>query len=298
MNCLFLYNPSSGKSKIYKHLNYIKETLLKKFSEVTVWETTSKEDMIFKATEACGTYDSLVFAGGDGTFNDVLNAIMTKAERPVLGYIPTGTANDIARTYRIPKNLKKALKIITDGYHESRDIGKVNDMYFMYVLAKGAFTNVSFETPRKNKKKLGRIAYGLWALKEIPKISSYTINVEFDDGFLRLNTPLILVANSRSISGFNFNCEGARNDTTLDLIILRSKPTNVIFSLLKMVLEKIRLKKPSRTYNVFRSSFFKIKPNDNNFWCVDGEKGITGEVEIKCLGKMIDLYMRKEIKNK
>ena len=48
----------------------------------------------------------IIVLGGDGTFNDITCGIAAMDKRPILGYIPTGTVNDIARNLKISKNYK------------------------------------------------------------------------------------------------------------------------------------------------------------------------------------------------
>ncbi len=84
-----------------------------RYDEVTLYATKSAEDLQRKAAEGAMAYDALIFSGGDGTFNLVLGGV---GERKVdLGYLPSGTANDVARSLGIPKNVKKALKVILGG---------------------------------------------------------------------------------------------------------------------------------------------------------------------------------------
>src|SRR5690554_6493319 len=149
MNCIFLYNPASGKGKIKKRLNYIKNTLSKKFDYIEVYETKSAEDTYQKSIAVCGNYDALIFAGGDGTFNDIVCGVASQPIRPVLGYIPSGTANDIAKNLKISRNIKKALKVIVAGETVFHDVGKINDKFFIYVAALGTFSSISYRTKQK-----------------------------------------------------------------------------------------------------------------------------------------------------
>ncbi|HNV68290.1 MAG TPA: acylglycerol kinase family protein, partial [Candidatus Ozemobacteraceae bacterium] len=54
--------------------------------------------------------DTLVaVCGGDGTLNEALNGIPS---RGVLGLLPAGTANVVARELGIPLNLREAAKVV------------------------------------------------------------------------------------------------------------------------------------------------------------------------------------------
>ena len=65
----------------------------------------------------------LIAVGGDGTVSEVLDGISFCG--PVtLGYIPTGSGNDLARSLRLPKSPSRCLKkILNPKYHKLLDYG-------------------------------------------------------------------------------------------------------------------------------------------------------------------------------
>ena len=98
MNCIFIYNPVGGIGKIAKKLDLIVSELKHKYDEVEVYATKCAGDMARMARESVGKYNAIVFAGGDGSFNEVVEGIGGLDNLPELGYIPSGTVNDIAHT--------------------------------------------------------------------------------------------------------------------------------------------------------------------------------------------------------
>ena len=70
-----------------------------------------------EATEivlACAKgYDRIICSGGDGTLHEVTQGMiqLPVQERPVCGYIPTGTVNDFARGLYLPMRIKMAAKV-------------------------------------------------------------------------------------------------------------------------------------------------------------------------------------------
>jgi diacylglycerol kinase family enzyme len=65
-----------------------------------------------------------VACGGDGTIHSLLPALV---HRPVaLGVIPIGTANDLARNWGIPFQLKRALRVLQEGKPKAVDIIRTN----------------------------------------------------------------------------------------------------------------------------------------------------------------------------
>ena len=59
--------------------------------------------------------DMIVAAGGDGTLNEVVNALQESARRITLGLIPLGTGNDFARTFAIPTDIDDAIAMWNDA---------------------------------------------------------------------------------------------------------------------------------------------------------------------------------------
>src|SRR4051812_24771050 len=68
--------------------------------------------------------DLIVAVGGDGTVNQVVNGLMRvdKARRPVLGVVPLGTGNDLARTLAIPLDPAAAVEALRSGAARTLDL--------------------------------------------------------------------------------------------------------------------------------------------------------------------------------
>lgn len=71
------------------------------------WITSTFNKEAIKKEEFC----YLLVLGGDGTVNEVLQGIVSPS-RVIIGYIPTGSSNDLARDMKIPKNPLEALERI------------------------------------------------------------------------------------------------------------------------------------------------------------------------------------------
>ncbi len=68
--------------------------------------------------------ETVVACGGDGTIHSLLPALI---QRPAaLGVIPIGTANDLARNWKIPFQLKKALLLLVQGQPKAVDVIQTN----------------------------------------------------------------------------------------------------------------------------------------------------------------------------
>lgn len=67
----------------------------------------------------------LILLGGDGTVNEALQGIDDPSD-VILGYIPTGSSNDLARDLKIPTSAAEALRVILHtGTPRTMDLGAV-----------------------------------------------------------------------------------------------------------------------------------------------------------------------------
>lgn len=292
MTCIFIYNPQSGKGRIKRNLPLIIQTLKRKYNTVDLHETTSKEDCINASINASSKYDAIIFAGGDGTFNDVTCGVASQEKRPILGYIPTGTVNDIAKNLKIPRNVEKALKVILKGGFIKHDVGVINDKYFMYVAAVGTFSSVSYRTKRKTKKILGRLAYAFEGMNDLVNPQLTKVIVKCNDTEFITEAPLLMILNSKSIGGVVFNKHGHLNDGKFDLMVVKNSRHNGLINIFKMMLSGIFRKNiDKRTVKHIKTSKIHVELQSDVTWCVDGEAGPKGNVYIENLHKHLQIFV-------
>jgi diacylglycerol kinase family enzyme len=144
-SALFLYSDATGQGQVNRNLDKILFRLRKRFEPLDVVKTQSMEEGMRRAVDSCGKYDVLIFSGGDGTFNHIASSLVGKENAPTLGYINGGTIGDIGQNFGIHRSYKSALKIIEQGHTCGFDMGQVNDMWFTYVAAVGAFADLAEE---------------------------------------------------------------------------------------------------------------------------------------------------------
>ena len=300
MKCLFLYNPNSGKGNMQKKLPLIERMLKSRYDEVVLYATKSAEDLRSRAAEGAEKFDAIVFAGGDGTFNLVLDGIR---EREVnLGYLPSGTANDVARSLGIPKNVKRALKVILNGRCEKLDCMRVNDKdYAMYIAAAGAFTGVTYSTPQKYKRRLGWFAYAFECLKKEMKFNSFPIQITCGNQQEVANAVLILVMNGRSVAGFHVNKRASMQDGQMEVAILRERGNLNYWGRVRAFFGIVRLflfgrRHTSKHLLLMSGDDVHIKANSSVVWDLDGEKGDAGNIAIRLLKKHVTMFVPKNKK--
>ena len=199
---LLIINPMSGKGSFRSSLGDIIEVFCINGNVPTVHFTKDTGDAGVIVSKHGLKYDIIVCIGGDGTLSEVASGMMTLENPPPLGYIPMGTANDVATTLALPKTPEKSAQAILNGSPMPLDIGRFGENgYFTYIAAFGAFTDVSYETPQENKHVLGHLAYVFEGMARFPKITSHWARIEYDDGVIEDEFIFGGVTNSTSIAG-------------------------------------------------------------------------------------------------
>ena len=134
----------------------------------------------------------LIILGGDGTVNEALSG-MRELSRVVLGYIPTGSSNDLARALKLPKNPLDALDLILKGANAaSLDLGCItyaDGKKRLFAVSCGvgfdaAVCREALHSPMKtvlNKLGLGKLTYLVIALKQLLAAKKVSCQLSFED---------------------------------------------------------------------------------------------------------------------
>lgn len=295
MKSIYVYNPESGNGKILKSKNYILSCLREKYGNVEERPTTKAGDACIFAKEACGKYDYFFVSGGDGTLNEVINGMGESENKPIIGYIPTGTTNDVARSLHIPRNIKKATKNLVFGVPYAHDIFKVNNHYGIYVCCAGLFTGASYRTKREVKKRVGKIAYFFDGVKDIFHAKPVHVVLETENEKICEDCALVLILNSRSTAGFLLNKKAQLDDGVVEVVLVHSNKKRVTFSNVCTTAGIFafglgRYKKSKKiTYRVLQN--FKMKVKGETVINLDGEKADAGDFDFKVINKAVKIIV-------
>lgn len=294
MKCLFLYNPESGKGVIKKKLALVKKMLKSKFDEVELYATQSAEDMQEQVRAGAERCDAIVFAGGDGSFHNILQGL---GERKIpIGYIPAGTTNDTARSLGIPRRVKGALKVILQGNVAPVDCMRVGGRYAIYIACAGALASVTYETPQAKKRRLGWFAYVFAVLKRLSKFDAFPFRVTCGEETVDAYGALVFILNGRWVARFPLNARGSMQDGILEVIVIKQKETAGIFhkmaTFFKLGISMlfgcgIRLK----DLVLLRGDKISVEVPSGVVWDLDGEKGRGGNIEAEVLRGHLNLFV-------
>ena len=299
MNCLVVVNKNSGKGRIIKKLDLLKNRLSEKFDDVSMVfsEYRGHIQEIVKAN--CNLYHTIVVCGGDGSFHEAINGACG-CDSCNIGYIPTGTVNDFANTLKIPKNVDRALDIILAGNIKSYDLMENIGELGAYVCGFGLFTSASYNAKQKNKKRFGKVAYFTYSFKELFTSHNIPAVIEMNGESFEKNIALALVVNSQSVAGMKFNRRADIEDGKVDVILICDKQNRkktslrALFRIFRLFVFGINSLSKNKYVVLAKAQKLKIEPKTKIEINMDGEKAKSNIINIEVKQKRLKIYVKEK----
>lgn len=288
---LFIVNPRSGKGQIKNNLLEILDIFNKAGYEPTMHITQSVLDAKETVETKAAKYDIVACSGGDGTLNEVVSGLMEKGLTVPVCYIPAGSTNDFASSLKIPRNMMRAARLITEGRRFQCDIGSFNERYFNYVAAFGVFTEVSYATPQQMKNVLGHQAYIIEGVKKLTSIKPATMIVEHDGERTEGEFLYGMISNSTSVGGFKklVGKSVQMDDGVFEVTLIR-KPKSTL-DLQDIMTSIITADMSSDALITFKTSQLTLYSPETVPWVLDGEYGgAPGEIQMTVKEKALTIF--------
>lgn len=271
--CIIIYNPNSGRKEVEKYLPEIKKIIETKYDEVFFKKTKYKGHAI-EIVEKLPNADLVMSFGGDGTFNEVMTGNLKRKNPLLLTHIPVGTTNDIGAMLGYTKDILSNVKLSLNGRIKDFDIGLINKHPFIYVAGFGKYTNISYDTPRTLKKKIGHLAYLKGAFQTFfQKTKLYDVSYEVNGEKYRGLFSFIIISNANHIAGVkNIYKDVLLDDNKFEVVLCTiSKKKDILKSLYFLTMYD-----PSKVPGIYfyKTNEIKLTINnaENKTWCIDGEK--------------------------
>ena len=172
-------------------------------------------------------YDLVIAAGGDGTVNEVVNGLARDFSASVLGVIPLGTGNDLARTLALPDDPVLAFHIALHGERRALDLIRVEGpdeiLYAANVCAGGFTGDLDDAMTDDLKATWGPLSYLIGTAKALPDMSEYETLIAWDGAELEhVDAFNVVVANGRTAGGGRPAAPRANpEDGLLDVVIVK-----------------------------------------------------------------------------
>lgn len=216
---IYLINPISGTSKKEKiRLLIERETTLQEIP-YTVFNTTASGDYeLIRDAIINEHYTDVVMVGGDGTVNQVTQALRDTGV--CFGIIPSGSGNGLARAANIPSKIKSALAIIFGGKAAYIDAFKVNGSYSCMLSGIGFDAQVAHDFAQKTTR--GLFTYTTQSIINFFKATPYQFEVIIDGFSFFTDAFFISIANSNQFgNNATIAPQASLSDGLLDVVIVQ-----------------------------------------------------------------------------
>ena len=195
-----IWNPVAGKSKdaVYRRVAERLTAAGIPF-KAAMSEHPGHATELAKAAVAAGE-KTVVALGGDGTVREVASALVhTDA---VLGIIPCGSGNDLARPLGIPTDADKAVDILLAGKPHAMDAGMANEHYFFNIAGFGFDVDVLAAIERyRYTMKNGSMAYLRGLIECLRHLPLYKTKITTPEGSEVKDVLIIAAANGTHFGG-------------------------------------------------------------------------------------------------
>lgn len=221
-----IVNPASGRGRGARRLGSVRRA----FSRVGVTQlhctrhAGDERELAAKAIEDGAT--TLIAVGGDGTWSNVADAILTSGAPCRLGLIAAGTGNDFAKSIGAPAHdVERTARLAVDGTDIRVDVGFVEGRHFLNMVGFGFDTAVLEGTLQSSSLLRGRALYLSAALRQLWRYKGIPICVAAGGEQWQGQHLLMIVANARHFGGsFHIAPSASPHDGLLDAISIYDAP--------------------------------------------------------------------------
>ena len=280
MNVNLIVNPIAG-NRAFRSIQKI-EGLLKRKVFFRTFVTQKKGDAVFFAREHANA-DVIISAGGDGTFNEVLNGTLLSREhlsggkQISLAMIPLGTTNVLAKELGIPEDVKQAVDLALTGTPKKISLGRINGHYFSLMAGIGFDGEAVFGAKKSIKKISGKGAYIISGIKVLTRYKPPRVEVKTPSGTVTGCTAI--VGKSSCYGGyFRVTPKASLSEPLLDLCLLKNDSRRALVRFIVGVIRKKHLHFKDVFYGKF--SELEITSDETVHVQIDGDYFGTLPVKI------------------
>lgn len=277
MNVNLIVNPIAGNKALRSIKNI--EDLLNKKASLTTFITQKKGDAELFAKQISSQFSVpssqlIIVAGGDGTFNEVINGILSSKESAAkkkivtLAFIPLGTTNVLAKELNIPENVEKAVHLALTGAAKKISLGRINGRYFALMAGIGFDGEAVLRAKDSIKKISGKEAYIFSGINALIKYNPSLIEVKTSEGTF---TGYTAVVGKAKCYGGNFHVtpQASLTEPLLDLCLFKGKTRKDLVRFIIGVIRERHLNFNDVFYGKF--SEMEITSNEEVHVQIDGD---------------------------
>jgi len=284
MNVSLIVNPIAG-NKAFRSIKKI-ENLLKRKVSLNTFITQKKGDAESFARQISSEFrvpssELIIVAGGDGTFNEVINGILSfgksELDKPPLALLPLGITNVLAKELGVPENIEKAINLALTGFPKRISLGRINGRYFASMAGIGFDGEVVFRLNENIKKISGKGSHILSGINCLMKYKPPLIEIKTQEGVLMGYTAV--VGNASCYAGyFKITPKASLTEPLLDLCLFKGRTRKDLVRFVTGVIRKRHLDFDDVFYGKF--SELEVSSEDKVHVQIDGDYFGTLPVKI------------------
>jgi len=213
---VLIVNPSSGGGRGKKLLPEAEAGLKARGLAFRTLVSDSLAHGIEEAKAAHAAGEVPVVMSGDGLVGQVGGALAGSGA--ILGLLPGGRGNDLARALGIPGELEGALDVLAAGNLREIDVGEANGKRFLCIASIG-FDSEANRMANEAKLVRGNLVYAYAALRTLASWKPADFTVTVDGEPREFSGYAVAVANSKAFGGGMFIAPDAElDDGELDVV--------------------------------------------------------------------------------
>jgi YegS/Rv2252/BmrU family lipid kinase len=239
-----LCNPSAGGGRAARILPQVEEELR---SLRIAFHTETTRDLghgCELAADAARAGEVVVTLGGDGLVGCVAGALRG-VPGSLLGVLPGGRGNDLARALGIPGEARAACAVVATGSERVLDVGDVGGRTFVGIASLG-FDSDANRIANTAPARLGRLVYVYAALRALAAWQPARFDLRVDGEPLRFSGYSVAAANAPGYGGGMLLAPAARLDDGLfDVVLTGRLPKRRFLAALPKVFKGTHVDEPS-----------------------------------------------------
>ncbi|MEY3052323.1 MAG: hypothetical protein RLY31_2108 [Bacteroidota bacterium] len=215
----FITNPRSGMNRKRDIHRLIRQHFPSTGVEWEVVRTEYAGHAVRLAKEAVEQgYRMVVACGGDGSVNEIASQLIGTST--ILGVLPCGSGNGFAAYLGLGRDIRRALRILTEGEVVRLDTVRMNGRPFVNLAGIGFDAQVARRLHRSRLR--GFWGYLLSSLREAWRLNPLSLQIDMDGEIVRQDCLLVEVANA-PVYGYGFSIvpQADARDGRLDILVAR-----------------------------------------------------------------------------
>jgi YegS/Rv2252/BmrU family lipid kinase len=276
--CL-LVNPSAGGGRARKAAPGVERTLRELGLRVRRQDTRDLDHARALAREGASAGETVVVLSGDGMIGAVAD-VLREIPGAVLGLLPGGRGNDLARVLTIPQDPIAACATIAEGVTRILDVGEVGGRAFVGIASVG-FDSDANRIANEAPSWLGNLVYAYGGLRALISWRPARFEIELDPPGERhvLTGYTVGAANSKAYGGGMLAAPDALlDDGMLEVMTLAAVGRlRFLFSVFPRVFKGTHVQLPS--VRVFRAKEVEVSADRPFTMYADGDP--IGELPVR-----------------